>query len=395
MRTKANQMNTFLKTTLILFISYQAASGQNLVPNNSFEEFKKCPEMEAEFDKLVKKWECPNESTPDYFNTCSLNKLTNPNENFGGSQKPFNGDGYAAIILCKPRMGDYREYIQCKLLSPLKKNQLYCCSFYISLSDKSAAYTNKAGMYLSEDKIKEKNGLILNYKPQIENKAGRFLDNKTDWTLISDTMRAKGGEQYITIGNFYDGDNTPIKNVDNLSALKRKFPANHHYNFTVDAAYYYLDEVSVIEISDAGGCNFKQKAKESIPAVNETKTPIDIIAPPLDEQVILKNLVFETNKSEILSASYEELNKVADYLNTKSEYKIALSGYTDNIGKEEVNQKLSEARAKAVADYLINKGIVNNRISYKGYGSTKPLTANDTEAGRLMNRRVEFVIKEK
>lgn len=109
---------------------------------------------------------------------------------------------------------------------------------------------------------------------------------------------------------------------------------------------------------------------------------------------VIHNLTFETNRSEILSVSFEELNKLADYLSEHLKYKIEISGHTDNRGKDEDNLKLSEERAKSVADYLINKGITKERISYKGFGSTKPITTNDTEEGRLKNRRVEFKISE-
>ena len=123
------------------------------------------------------------------------------------------------------------------------------------------------------------------------------------------------------------------------------------------------------------------------------KLEIDSIRPELGESIILKNLVFETNKSEILPPSFEELNKVVDYLIKNNKNKIELSGHTDNLGQEESNQKLSEARAKAVAEYLISNGINKDRIVYKGYGSTAPIATNETEEGKQQNRRVEFVIK--
>ena len=67
-------------------------------------------------------------------------------------------------------------------------------------------------------------------------------------------------------------------------------------------------------------------------------------------------------------------------------------GYTDNIGDEESNIQLSEERAGSVTQYLINKGINKDRISYKGYGSKNPITNNDTEQEKEKNRRVEFIL---
>ncbi len=90
-----------------------------------------------------------------------------------------------------------------------------------------------------------------------------------------------------------------------------------------------------------------------------------------------------------------ELDKLIDYLNKNKNTTIEIFGHTDNTGAEEKNKILSAARAKAVADYLISKGIEKSRTSYKGYGSTMPIAKNDTEEGRQKNRRVEFVIKMK
>ena len=72
--------------------------------------------------------------------------------------------------------------------------------------------------------------------------------------------------------------------------------------------------------------------------------------------------------------------------------KVEIGGHTDNVGKAEDNQKLSEKRAIAVVEYLFTKGVKATQLSGKGYGDTKPVVANDTEANRAKNRRTEFTI---
>ena len=74
--------------------------------------------------------------------------------------------------------------------------------------------------------------------------------------------------------------------------------------------------------------------------------------------------------------------------------KIEISGHTDNTGSAPINTKLSEARAKVVVDYLVQKGIDRSRMNFKGYGSLQPVAENTTVAGRAKNRRVEFKILE-
>ncbi len=79
-------------------------------------------------------------------------------------------------------------------------------------------------------------------------------------------------------------------------------------------------------------------------------------------------------------------------LKSKPEINAEISGHTDNKGDEKKNQKLSQDRAKAVADYLIKKGISTVRLIPKGYGMAQPIATNDTDAGRQLNRRVEMKI---
>ena len=86
---------------------------------------------------------------------------------------------------------------------------------------------------------------------------------------------------------------------------------------------------------------------------------------------------------------------MVEFLNTNPTVSIELSGHTDNIGSGADNMKLSDDRAKSVVEYLTGKGISASRLTAKGYGETKPVAANDTEEGRAMNRRVEFVILKK
>ena len=109
-------------------------------------------------------------------------------------------------------------------------------------------------------------------------------------------------------------------------------------------------------------------------------------------KVVLKNIFFETNSFELKLESTAELNKIIQFLNDNPNLKIEISGHTDNVGGDVVNQKLSENRAKAVVDYLVSKGISATRLISKGYGKTQPIANNNTEEGRALNRRTEFKI---
>ncbi len=114
-------------------------------------------------------------------------------------------------------------------------------------------------------------------------------------------------------------------------------------------------------------------------------------------KITLNNIFFDFDKYDLKEESFPELNRVVELMKENSEIKISVEGHTDNIGTLEYNQRLSEKRAQAVADYLINEGgISKDRIQTKGWGKTRPIATNDDEEeGRALNRRVEFIILEK
>lgn len=98
---------------------------------------------------------------------------------------------------------------------------------------------------------------------------------------------------------------------------------------------------------------------------------------------------FDFGKSQISKSSYSYLNKLAKVL-IRTNAKVVINGHTDNVGTEEYNLELSKKRAMAVRKYLISQGVNADKLTYNYYGMSRPLTDNDTEEGRKMNRRVEF-----
>lgn len=109
-------------------------------------------------------------------------------------------------------------------------------------------------------------------------------------------------------------------------------------------------------------------------------------------KVVLRNIFFDFGKATLRPESISELNKLMKVLEENSTIKIEISGHTDNVSSDEFNQRLSENRAKAVVDYLVQNGVPKERLTYKGYGKSQPIASNDTEEGRQENRRVEFKI---
>ena len=107
---------------------------------------------------------------------------------------------------------------------------------------------------------------------------------------------------------------------------------------------------------------------------------------------VLDNVEFDFGKYSLRPSSYATLDDLVDYLNRKPNERIEIGGHTDNVGSDAKNLVLSLERAKSIVEYLISKGISNDRLVAKGYGAEEPIEDNSTEEGRQKNRRTEVKI---
>jgi outer membrane protein OmpA-like peptidoglycan-associated protein len=162
--------------------------------------------------------------------------------------------------------------------------------------------------------------------------------------------------------------NLDFQHVKRINDLNNSSPNNYCHT------RFYLDNISLTPIQEFAS--------------------FDTLNKMAGKTFQLNNIFFDIDKSEILANSTMELNRLFSFLRENSKVKIEISGHTDNTGSEEHNIELSQARAKSVADFLITIGIEEERITYRGYGSSMPITDNNSEKNRLKNRRVEFKILE-
>ncbi|WP_316814847.1 OmpA family protein [Pedobacter nyackensis] len=169
-------------------------------------------------------------------------------------------------------------------------------------------------------------------------------------------------------------DYTSVTTGDFLAVM----PINGNYAFNVSADGYLFYSENY-QLDDA------YINKPFIISVNLDKLVIG-------KTMVMRNIFFNTNEYNILPASLIELNTLVDLLKNNASIEIEIQGHTDNIGSDIQNEKLSLQRAKAVYDFLIENGIKSERLSFKGYGKTKPIVNNDTEAQRKQNRRTSFLI---
>ena len=314
------------------------------------------PERKENSIACAKDW-IPPKGGSDYYKSGAGRHAGTP-KNIFGKQKPHSGNAYAGICT----RTKFLEYLETTLTDTLTKGQEYLVEFYISRAERSLGFVKEIGV-LFTDKIRW--GVTargISDEPQINFVDPKGFKNKKEWIKCSAVYKAEGNETVLILGHF---------NYDPSDNKRRML------------CHYYIDDVSVTPIENKNDSIEIQKAEDPI-----SKT----FLPKPGETITLENIFFATNKSELLPQSFSELDKLVQYLNETPNTSITISGHTDKTGNENQNKILSEARAKAVADYLILNGIDKTRISYIGFGSLKPIATNDTEEGKKQNRRVEFII---
>jgi len=121
---------------------------------------------------------------------------------------------------------------------------------------------------------------------------------------------------------------------------------------------------------------------------------VDIPLQPIEANasIVLKNVFFDSKKSILKTESITELDNVVRMMNENPKMKVQISGHTDNVGKPSDNLQLSMSRAVSVVNYLLGKGVKNDRLVFKGYGETHPVADNKTEQGKALNRRTELSV---
>lgn len=217
-----------LNIFLVLF-SIKIVAQVNLVPNYSFEDTVACPSGASQIYNALG-WMNPStsiNSNSDYFNSCNSSGLGIPT-NGVGFQNAKTGNAYAGFYAFNLAFPNYYEYIETMLSDTLKKDTVYCVSFYLSLAEMSGYCTNNIGVYFSNNLVTTTTDIIL-VTPQLVNTTV-ILSDKIEWMKVEWQYTALGGEKYITIGNFNSTFTSDTLYVGGA---------------VPDGSYYYIDDVFV------------------------------------------------------------------------------------------------------------------------------------------------------
>ena len=228
---------------LLSFMFPVVLFSQNLVINSDFETKTGCPTASGQFI-LTEEWFSPNIGTPDYFNDCSPTLEYGTEYNNRGGQIPHSGHGYMGILSENLHNNEFYEYLETHLKEPLKSDELYCVKLYVSLGNCDFAL-DELGAVFSQSILKDLQvkKIVL---PYLSLSNGTVLSDTEKWLCIKGIYKAKGGEKFLTIGNFDKTD----------KFIRVRTNPNNEYTFK--SAYYFIDDISVEPVEDASRCNCTQ-----------------------------------------------------------------------------------------------------------------------------------------
>lgn len=365
----------FFSTTPLLF-------SQNLVPNHSFEGLNKNqlvsnPKNAFEYEPLsgykpfqknLKYWKAASDATPD------LRIIKKDNwkecENFHKDcNKPRTGEHIVGIMtyLQNTNTKTFREYIQIKLKQTIKPGIKTYCELWIQKDRQAKLISNNIGFYFSQKKFYTETEDPIEKIPQV-NHDSIINESNLEWVKIEGSFIPDKPLIYLTIGNFYNNENTKIKSYKKFRGSPRTPPYAH----------YLIDDIRVWQEGDS-----------------PDPPSFDLEKIEKEQPIVLENIFFNYDEAILKPESFDELNKLFTFLEKNKNLKIAIQGHTDSRGNDSYNLKLSTSRAQSVMNFLLEKGIEVERLEASGFGETHPIDTNETLEGRERNRRVEFLILEK
>lgn len=401
---------------------------QNLIPNPGFEE---------SHNARVTEWVQPQGDYYHYTTQLFVNNGTPQKISFNGLHI---GTSYRGT-----------EYMYVSLTEPLQQGVTYCAKMKVkmpSLNKSEARVIETLGWKWIDYTPEIATRTVFRDEPELKFSIANIQEIYSDFVELNTTYIASGGERVFMVGKyFYEGNNELIIAGSLLRELTKEYdeakryfadsfalitpPIPEYINIKSNRKLKkimreYEKKVDVLRepqqrISDSLFFLYQPQIDSLNRAISSSRKEVDVMtyfddfcltpmrkngscncdenSIPEKEQFVkgeiyrLNGVNFETDKFDLNEIAMRELDVLLSILTRNPTYKVSISGHTDNRAAVEHNKTLSENRSKACADYLIAKGINAGRIKWKGFGAAQPIAPNETDEGRAMNRRVEFVLE--
>ena len=374
---------------LCLCMDTQAQVLQNMVKNPSFEQYRKVPNDLGELTN-IDFWSSPSDASPDFYHKRASAPTVDVPLNKMGNAAARSGYAYAGIYAYASRYikRNFREYIQVELKQPMLAGNTYCIKVHVFLAQSSNRAVGALGCMASSTKCKENHEMYLKRSFTYLTKENKKPLTDREWVEVSCQYKAKGGERFLTVGNFEDDKKVKITGA----VASEKFKNPH-----VDFAYYFLDDICVTNTStnfacDCGSFDYPNTNREQH-IVMDFRTRAKQYN--LGQIVIMKGVEFEKGKAILVQGAQKTIDDLLSTLQMNKKYHVEISGHTDDRGDPQKNQMLSKRRAETIVSYLTAAGIAKDRLSFRGYGQSRPIALNKTKEGRAQNERIQFKIIKK
>ena len=383
---KTNLSHQLIAAAALFAVLTATAQDDNYVPNGSFEnsDLRKL-KSQGQLEEFTEDWFSATEAALDLYAEGMKSEKVNIPNNVYGKQEAADGVCYAGFRAFSKDPKLTRTYFEVALASELEKNQLYCVSFDISLSDLSRYAVNGVGAYLSDRKIEQGNTGVLDREASVLHKSDKVMSLQDGWETVCGTFIGTGEEEYLIIGGFH-------KDSD-LEDEKMKKPAGI-IGVVKNQAYYYLDNVKLtpIEAKSQCACSAADEVRTDLVygssiVLSESMSPAEIVS--------VSAVYYAFLKRRPTGAGSATIAKLADLLKENAGWKLRIIGHADedefNEGKINPRYRgLGEKRAEQVVAKFAEMGIDGSRLEVEAMENSDPASTRDTEISRAQNRRVTF-----
>jgi len=369
---------SFLSLSLCLNLSAQDMN--NLVENPSFESTQGRIKRGGAITVAVG-WMSPTKAAADLFAGKVKEGYGTP-QNTLGMEEPHDGENYVGIRTFSYNDKEPRNYVSSKLKMTMKKGQKYCVKFYVNLAEGSKYAANNIGVSFSKKQYNIDEARSIMTTTNVMHKDNPVFNGKFGWDEICGVYEAEGGEKFITLGNFSangDTQNERLKKDKTFSGS------------SVVAAYYFVDNISVVAIDDESECDCEADARTV-----ETKFVYEIAPMSMEgleptQVANLTSIYYGYGDSEISSNSEAHLKNIFKILKDNPGSKIMISAHLDSEEvKDPALAELGNERLEALKLYLMKNGINYTRIKTEDRKDTAPADNSGTDLARAKNRRVSF-----
>ena len=368
-------------------LSAVQAQDDNMVLNSSFEETDGKLKRPGEVH-IASGWSAGTLGKADLFKKGVKNEAIQVPDNAYGRQKTDEGVSYAGITAYSFQNKAPRSYITSQLAGPMKAGAQYCVKVDVVLSDLSKYAVNNMGVHFSKKQVSvdSENHLLLS-NPVLHTK-NPIIKDMDIWETMCNVYEAKGGEKFITIGNFFENDQTKYEKMKR----PKGFTSQQKY-----VAYYYIDNVRVTMVDGADECECGKKNGVT-PSIIYSSKVISETEFTAEENIENAKVYFDFVKTDIQPAGKQNLDVLAKVLANNPTFKLQVKANIDKREREKSEKTgfykdLAQVRADKVVKYLAGKGVSADRLEVVLVEDKEPVDTSGSEIAKAKNRRVEFVLK--